>query len=90
VEALVFSANPLLHIKYAGVSPWGTNSIAMLALGYNFVPNETVVTIGGTVATIIQVTTTLLFVSVPQGTTGLITVTTPTETYTHPVPFEDL
>ena len=90
VEAPAFSAKPLLHIKYAGVSSWGPNTVAMLALGYNFVPNETVVTIGSTVATIIQVTTTMLLVSVPQGTTGLITVTTPNENYTHPVPFENL
>ena len=90
VDAPTFTANPLLHITYASVSDWDPNTLTMLALGYNFVPNETVVTIGGTVATINYMTTTLLYISVPRGTTGLVTVTTPTESYTHPVPFEDL
>ena len=90
VDAPTFSATPLLHITYAYVYDTGTNTRSMTALGYNFVPDETVVTIGGTVATINFITPTLLNISVPRGTTGLITVTTPTESYTHPVPFEDL
>lgn len=62
----------------------------MQATGYNLVPNETQVTIGGTLVFVIAGDTYLFTLAPPELTSGDIVVMRPTESYTHSVRYEDL
>lgn len=91
-----FTATPLLQFVYAVkhtslyTAEDGKQYRIMQAIGYNFVPNETQVTIGSIPVIVIAADTYLFTLSPPELTSGEIVVSTPTESYTHPVRYEDL
>ena len=69
----------------------GTQVRYIRAIGHKLVPNETSVTIGSTNIPIRWFGTLMMFGSVPaELAAGEITVTTPTESYTHPVRYENI
>lgn len=90
-----FIAAPLLHISnifYNGIN-WSDNTQKLLIVtGYNFVPGQTQITIGGTpVSRLAYESTTYIWIYYPATvSSGEIVITTPTESYTHPVLLENL
>lgn len=91
-----FNATPLLQIVYAVkhnslyTADDGNQYRIMQAMGYNFAPNQTQVTIGGQAVFVIAAEGYFFTLAPPELTAGEIVVTTPTESYTHPVRYEDL
>jgi len=91
-----FSATPLLQIVYAVkhstlyTADDGKQYRIMQAMGYNFVANETRVTIGGTEVFVIAAEGYFFTLAPPELTAGEIVVSTPTENYTHSELYEDL
>jgi uncharacterized protein (DUF1501 family) len=92
-----FNATTVLHFTQAfrSAKTYPLNEVdhrVILAYGYNFVPAQTKVTIGGTpIDVAYSFGYQLLVVWVPLSVTaGDIVVATPTEKYTHTIPYEDL
>ena len=94
VTGVDFSAIPQLHISsiYFDNPYWGDNSKRLLLLGgYNFVPGETQYSIGGAAPLSIgSESTNYVWLFYPLTASGELVITTPAETYTHPVFFESL
>ena len=91
-----FTATPLLQIIYAVkhatlyTAEDGKQYRIMQAIGYNFVPDKTQLNIGSTSALVIIADGFLFALLPPSLSSGEIIIKTPSETYTHPVLFEDL
>lgn len=96
VSDVDFTANPLLQIVYAVkhsslyTGGDGNQYRIMQAIGYNFIPDQTQVSIGGTPVFVIAEAGYFFTLAPPELSSGEIVVTTPTEQYIHPVLYEDL
>lgn len=83
-----FTAIPQLQIQ--DIYKWETLGQIFIT-GYNFVLNNTQITVGGIAGVISSSSETWMWVELPAGVTaGEIVITTPTETYGHNVLYEDV
>ncbi len=89
-----FSAIPQLHISsiYYNAAYWGDRSKRLILIGgYNFVPGQTQYSIGGAAPLSIgSESASYVWLYYPLSASGELVITTPTESYTHPVLIQSL